>query len=964
MKTEFGVLGPLRVAVEGEDVDLDQPMLRRLLALLLCDANSPVSAEALADALWETKPPASARKTLQLYVHRLRKKLRDPARITHGPAGYRLVVEPGELDADELRRLVADAHATVDPGRRAALLRDALALWRGIPLADLVDVPAVLTMSDALTDRWLALLGERVDVDLELGRHDDLVAELTEVVARHPLHERFRAQLMLALYRCGRQADALATYHQTREALSDELGVDPSDALCARYQEVLRADPALDLPARPSRPRPAQLPAAPRDFSGRADELAELDAVVAGGAGLVTISAIAGAAGVGKTALALRWAHQRRDDFPDGQLYVDLRGAATANPVDAAHALGEFLRALGVPAEHVPQELDSAAGLYRSLVADRRVLVLLDNAHDVNQVRPLLPGTSATVTLVTSRSRLAGLVAINGARRLLLAPLRPQESHDLLVTLLGRERIDAEPDAAAEVAHACGHLPLALRIAAANLLDQPRRRLADFVADLARNRLSTLTVSDDDQAAVRSVFALSYERLEPAARRVFRRLGLVPDVDFTPEAADALDGVGGTRLLEVLYDAHLLDRRTPGRYSFHDLIGLYARELAEAEEDRPAREAALDRLCAWYVGRLAAADRLLVPYRPSGVEADPTAPFGTALDALAWLDDERSNLSALVHHAVATRRHEVAWQIPFLLSGYFEHRGTWLLGVRLLRSAVDAVTEFDDLDLECRTRAQFSIALVHAGRVPEAVREQQRCLAIAREAGNTRRQAATLNNLGWMHHEQGDTAAALASYEAAFALFAALDDRGYMAIVLQNIGDAKSLLGDFAGAVEHHERSLAIAREDDLVGQQGDSLLSLGQAHARVQRHGDAVRIFRSALPPVVEAGNKMTEALAHSEFGHSLRVLGDSAAAADEFALAAKLYHDTDDVHLAVAAYLDLSGVRVETGDFDAARRAFDSARELHLLAPDPISARRLDATAVSVASGCRKGASPAESP
>ncbi|MFJ8962268.1 BTAD domain-containing putative transcriptional regulator [Lentzea sp. NPDC102401] len=263
MKTEFGVLGPLRVVVEGKDVDLDQPMLRRLLALLLCDANSPVSAEALADALWETNPPASARKTLQLYVHRLRRKLRDPARITHGPAGYRLVVEPGELDADEMRRLVADAHATVDPGRRAALLRDALALWRGIPLADLVDVPAVLALSDALIDRWLALLAERVDVDLELGRHDDLVAELTEVVARQPLHERFRAQLMLALYRCGRQADALATYHQAREALSDELGVDPSDALCARYQEVLRADPALDLPARPRRPRPAQLPAAP-----------------------------------------------------------------------------------------------------------------------------------------------------------------------------------------------------------------------------------------------------------------------------------------------------------------------------------------------------------------------------------------------------------------------------------------------------------------------------------------------------------------------------------------------------------------------------------------------------------------------------------------------------------------------------------------------------------------------------
>jgi DNA-binding SARP family transcriptional activator len=952
METEFGVLGPLRLAVEGKDVDLDQPMLRRLLAVLLCDANSPVSAEALAEALWEASPPASARKTLQLYVHRLRKKLGDPARIVHGPAGYRLVVRPGECDADEMRQLVAEAHATVDPGRRAGVLRKALALWRGVPLAEFADVPAVLAVSEALTDRWLAVLAERVDLDLELGRHDDLVAELTEVVARHPLHERFRAQLMLALYRCGRQADALATYHQMREVLRDELGVDPSDALHTRYQEVLRADPALDLPVRPRRPRPAQLPAPPRDFSGRTEELGELDDAVAG-TGLVTISAIAGAAGVGKTALALQWAHLRRADFPDGQLYADLRGAATTEPVDAAHALGEFLRALGVRAEHVPQDLDSAAALYRSLVADRRMLVLLDNAHNADQVRPLLPGTSTTVTLVTSRSRLGGLVAINGARRLLLTPLHPYESLELLMALLGGLRIAAEPDAAAALAEACGHLPLALRIAAANLLDQPRR-LTDFVSDVTRNRLSALAVDDDDQAAVRSVFALSYERLEPAARRVFRCLGLVPDLDATPEIAAALDAIDagrGGRLLEVLYDAHLLDSRTPGRYVFHDLIGLYARELAGAEEDPHDREAALDRLCAWYVGKLAAADRLLLPYRPAVVDADPAAPFDTALEALAWLDDEKSNLVALVRHAVSTGRHLEAFQVPFLLGGYFEHRGTWSLGADLQRLAVDAVTKLDSTDLEVPARVQFSIALVHVGRLDEAVREQQRCLAIAEETGNAQREAAIHNNLGWMYNSQGDTVRAVASYEAALELFTAADDRGYLAITLQNLGDAKSLLGDFSGGVEDLERSLAIAREDDLAGQQGDSLVSLGQVHARAGRHDDAVRYLRCALTLVEEADNTMTLALAHRELGHSLRVLGDTAAAAAEFAVAARLYHDTDDVHLAVAAHLDVSDVRAEMGDLDAARRAFDSARQLHLRAPDPVNSRRLDETAARLA-------------
>jgi tetratricopeptide (TPR) repeat protein len=312
---------------------------------------------------------------------------------------------------------------------------------------------------------------------------------------------------------------------------------------------------------------------------------------------------------------------------------------------------------------------------------------------------------------------------------------------------------------------------------------------------------------------------------------VFRRLGLVPDLDATPEIAAALDAIDagrGGRLLEVLYDAHLLDSRTPGRYVFHDLIGLYANERARTEEDPQSREAALDRLYAWYVGKLAAADRVLLPYRPALVEAVQVAALGTALEALAWLDDEKSNLVALVHQAVSTGRHLEAFQIPFLLGGYFDHRGTWSLGAPLQRHAVDAVVKLDAAHLEVPARAQFSIALVHVGRVDEAVREQQRCLTIARESGNVQREAAIQNNLGWMYNELGDTVRAVASYEAALELFTAADDRGYLAITLQNLGDAKSLLGDFAGGVADLERSLAIAREDDLAGQQGDALVSLG----------------------------------------------------------------------------------------------------------------------------------------
>ena len=616
---EFGVLGPLQVRSDGRPVQVGAPMQRTLLAALLLHANQVVAAEQLIDHLWDQAPPPSARSTLQNYILRLRRLLPErPERaagqllVTRVP-GYLLQLRPGELDLDRFQRLVADARASTTQGqteRAASLLRDALALWRGPPLCDVASETLRRLHLPRLEDQRLGALEARSDAELGLGLHAELTGELHGLVDEQPLRERFRAQLMLALYRCGRQAEALEVYRSTWRLLSDELGIQPGPELRRLEHAILREDPSLDLPATaaPGHPPaaaispPHQLPPAITDFTGRRQHLDELDRLLEPGvdATAVVISAIAGTAGVGKTALAIHWAHRVRDRFGDGQLYVGLRGYAPTPPMRSLDALAGFLHALGVPAEQVPLDLEEAAGLYRTLLADKRILVVLDNARSADQVRPLLPGSPRCLILVTSRDRLGGLVARDGARRLTLDVLPPEEAVGLLTRLLGAERVAAEPQAAEELAEVCGLLPLALRIAAANLADQPGQSIAGYLARLRQgDRLAELSVDDDPQAAVRTAFDCSYAALEPAAQRLFRLLGLVPGPEFTPPAAAALAGAPtdhAATLLERLTTVHLVEPRGPDRFGFHDLLRLYAADRTHDEDSEPDRKAAAARL--------------------------------------------------------------------------------------------------------------------------------------------------------------------------------------------------------------------------------------------------------------------------------------------------------------------------------------------------------------------------------
>lgn len=686
----FRILGPLRVRDGAHWISVRAAQQRLVLAILLIEAGKVISTDQLVDEIWGEHPPGTAAATVRGYVRALRRILGGG---TNGPLltrghGYELVVAEEDVDARVFERLVDTGIRAIGGGDRGGALTrlsEALALCHGQVLADVPASGTVATETTRLELRRLTAMEERLGALLDLGRHAEMVDELAQVVAEHPLRERLQGQLMLALYRCGRRAEALATYRGAHRMIIDELGVEPGMELRRLHQAMLADEPHLVAPVRQvsqnHRITPAQLPAEVTAFTGRETPLRQLDTLLPNendpdgdtGPALPVIATIVGTAGVGKTTLAIRWAHQVRRRFPDGQLYVNMRGYAAGPPMRPVDALARFLPALGVPAEQVPLEVDVAASLYRSLLADKRVLVLLDNVAHSDQVRPLLPGSRGCRVLLTSRDKLGGLVARDGAVPLTLNALDPAESMTLLTRLLGTDRIDSEPDAAASLTDLCGHLPLALRIAAANLTARPTHAIADYTTRLAGDdRLAALQMDGDPQAAVRAAFDHSYATLPDDAALLFRLLGLVPGTEITAPAAAALAGFPlpqATRLLDRLARGHLIMEHTRDRYTLHNLLRLYAANLA-AKDGTLDRRAALDRLYDHYLRGV----RLYPQVAPPPVPAPVAAPTGDHTEALAWLDAELPSLMAAISHAAAHGAHTVAWQLADALRGYLSTR--------------------------------------------------------------------------------------------------------------------------------------------------------------------------------------------------------------------------------------------------------------------------------------------------
>ncbi|ALG12333.1 AfsR/SARP family transcriptional regulator [Kibdelosporangium phytohabitans] len=687
----FRILGPLQVYTGDRWSAIRAAQPRAVLAVLLARAGHTVSADRLVDEIWGERPPRTAHNTVQGYVMRLRRLLGADANdlLLTKNRGYQVAVAAEELDAAAFKRLLESGQRDLGEGRlhaAAGELAAALALWQGPAFADVPATSIVAAETARLEQYRLTALETRLDTDLALGRHVETVDELHRLTTEHPLRERLRGLLMLALYRCGRRAEALETYSQGRAELVKELGLEPGPELRRLEQDILADDPGLlsiaGTATAASLGTPAQLPADVAGFVGRQTQLHQLDKLLTdrGTATTVLISAIAGTAGVGKTALAVHWAHRVRDRFPDGQLHVDLRGYSTGSPMRPIEALARFLRALGVAADRVPVEVDEAAALYRSLLADRRMIVVLDNAFQPEQVRPLMPGAPGCLVLVTSRSVLAGLVATDGAYELTLDVLTAKESDALLRGLLGTERIEAQPRATADLAELCAHLPLALRIAAAQLLGQPRLAVAGYVDQLrSGDRLDSLRVAGDEQTAVLPAFTQSYSALPDGTRRLFRLLGSVPGPGITAEASAALAGISrqdaGARLA-TLAAGHLLEERVPGRYGCHDLLRQYAKERSRHEDTESERDSALRALYDWYLHTVDEAAAMLYPEMqrlslPPERDQPRAAGFDDHTDALAWLDTERANLVAVVTHAAQHQPWPVAGLIAESLRGYF-----------------------------------------------------------------------------------------------------------------------------------------------------------------------------------------------------------------------------------------------------------------------------------------------------
>ncbi|HEX6467973.1 MAG TPA: BTAD domain-containing putative transcriptional regulator [Streptosporangiaceae bacterium] len=898
---------------------------RVLLAVLLRQANKPASVDLMMDALWGDQPPRSARANVRVYVHRLRQVLGFEDRIAWIAPGYTLTVYPGELDAHRFAELVGQGGRARDAGdlpRAAALLCEALRLWRGSPYEGLTEECLPLRDEAARLDELrLTALQERLAIDLDLNRHADLVPELRALIAEHPLRERFRAQLMVALYRSDRQAEALQVYQDTRRVLNEELGLEPGPQLRNLQRAILAGDPALSIPspahdppaadppasdpvgpgpgtsgppaAGPSLPGavaalpvyaepvrrdrmvPQQLPQDVPGFTGRDDELAQLDGVLLrNGIRTAAIASVAGTAGVGKTALAVHWAHRVRDEFPDGSLFVDLRGFnPTAQPAQPDEVLERFLRALDVPPAVIPATLDERAALYRTQLSRRRMLIVLDNAASSGQVRWLLPGSASCSVVVTSRSRLAGLVARDGARRIPLGLLSQAEAVALLRQVIMPARVDAEPAAAARLTKLCANLPLALRLAGERVSARPHLTLADLIKELANeyDRLNLLTAADDDATAVRAAFSWSYRALGPDAARTFRLLGLHPGPDLSLEAVSALTGAGAQRaraLLHTLTDGHLLQETSHDRFQLHDLLRAYALDRAHADEPADERAAAIRRLLDWYQHTADAADRVLMPQRLH-VPLDPPEPpvrpreLPSPAAALTWCEGERLNLVAITRFAAETGRHDVAWKIPCSLWSYFSVRSRWSDWFTTHDVGIAAARRGGDRYGESLLLTSVANAYSAVGQYDEAIKRFDRAIAISRQIGESWVEAAARTLLGITNRERWRLTEARDNCEEALRLFRASSDSWGTAWALYTLGDVCAGLRQDGQALAHTAQALSLFEGIHDQWGRGRTLSLIGQINRNLNRFDEATKYCRQALAAAREIGNRLGEALA-----------------------------------------------------------------------------------------------------
>lgn len=927
--------GPVEVLVQEAPVDLGPPQRRAVLAALAADAGRLVPVEVLIDRIWGADPPEGARRSLYAHIARIRRlaeRLEDVGDgrlpVLRRSGGYQLDLDPDRIDLHRFHRLAALARDDTQPDpTRAALLREALGLWRGEPFAGLPGTwPARMreTWRRQRVDAALRL----ADIEIRGGDPAAVAGRLTDLLGEYPLTEPLAEALMRALHAAGDSGEALRCYAQTRRRLVEELGTEPGRRLRELHQEILREQPlgheheaapvrpsASATPPPPTAPgnghraareapvpagigvpgtAPAQLPMGVTGFTGRIDELARLDALLADAArrpAAVVVSALSGMGGVGKTALAVHWARQVRPAFPDGQLYVNLRGFDPGGaPLAPDRAVRGFLDALGVPATRVPESLDAQVGLYRSLLSGRRVLVVLDNARDADQVRPLLPGAPGCLALVSSRSPLTGLAAAEGAHLLALGLLTAEECRELLAARLGAARVAAEAAAVDEIVVRCAGLPLALAVVAARAAARPAVPLAGFAEELrTAERILDPLDTGDPATAVRTVFHWSYRTLSPQASRLFRFLCMHPgpDADLTALAALAGAGVGQVRApVTELTEAHLLTEHTPHRYTCHDLLRAYALELVAENDDETTVHSATRRVLDHYLHTAYAADALLTrrrhPLTPAPAEpgAQPRQLADTD-EALAWLIAEQAVLLSAVERP-RPGFEGYTWQFAATLTTFLERQGNWQALTDVHTAALDAAVHHEDLAGQAAGHRGLGLARFQLRDRRAARHHFTRALDLFGQLDNHAGQARTYQNLAKMAWAHGAPSEALRHARSSLEHFLLAHDRGGQAVALNDIGWYLAELGELRQALDHCRRALPLVRATGDLSGQAHTWDSLGYIHRHLGRHATAVECYDRALALFRKTGDRRSEAIGLTYLGDTHEEAGAPGPALD----------------------------------------------------------------------------------
>jgi DNA-binding SARP family transcriptional activator/tetratricopeptide (TPR) repeat protein len=861
---ELRVLGEVDARIDGQPVDLGHARQQCVLAVLMLHANHVVQVDQLVDGVWGSRPPRDARKSLRTYMSRLRAALAGEVEITHRRGGYVLALDAAVVDLYRFRDLLARARATGDDEHARVLFGQALGLWRGEAFAGL-DTPWIVTKRHALEqDRFAAEL-DYTDMRLRCGEHAHVLPELSARVEAHPLDERLAAQFILALYRGGRQAEALRHYQRIRRRLADELGTDPGPQVQQVHQQILAANPALSVV---SVPVPRQLPASPRVFTGRAHKLAALTRALdrAGEGANVMISVIGGTAGIGKTALALHWAHQHADQFPDGQLFVNLHGFdPTADPTPPEQALRGFLDTLGVDPRSIPADLDAQTGLYRSLLTGKRMLIVLDNAADSTQLGPLLPGSPTCTVLITSQHRLSGL-AVNGARPLDLDVLCDCDARHLLAAHLGEDRLAAEPEAVDELLRWCAGLPLAISIVAARAAAHPDFPLTALAGELhdATTRLEALDAGELS-ANLCAVLDSSYRALDRDTATLFGLLGLAPGPDISLPAAGNLV-IQARPLLRQLETASLVQQHLPDRYRMHDLIRLYATEQAERKLPEEVRESALRRLADFYLHTAYAADRLLHPQRIPIDIAPPVLgcrphPLTDTATALRWFETEHPCLLTTQQLAATHGWHTVVWHLAWTLNGFQWRQGRIRDLVACWQTGLAAAEQLADPTVLAWTHRYLGHAHAQAGEHVMALDYLRRALSLAERVEDTVLQAHIHSSLSRAWAQQNNDQQALAHATHFLRLSRALDDPAHEAEALNAVGWHYARLGCHDQARDACGHALGLSRQHRYRDNEANTLDSLGYIAHHTGQPAHALDYYRQALILFHELDNVYQEA-------------------------------------------------------------------------------------------------------